>query len=577
MKKQDIAILVLLGALFLAWPWLDRTFLVKFFPPKARPAAAETAQPAEPAAAADAAAENAPSPASASASAAFAAPADAVGTTLGNDDLRVTLTSFGGGVERAEMLRFPLTADADSGPVAFDFADRPAGTLLVSGSPLAFALERSSAREAVYRATAPDGGEWVRTVTLAENGYELSFADEVRAPADSPLPTAVSYAAGWMADLPGDTSDRVPTLGFDLMAESSVEHYATKLPKWFPLTTPDVQTRIAPDPKKPAQAEWFAVKDKYFAEILSCGGSVPYADAVTAFGRRGEPRTVRSMLFFRRTEVPLAAVAGEMRLPAAEVAPGEGMLFGCSLYLGPKHHATLKATGAHREEAMELGFWRPIGLGLLWLMIKFKEYVPPFNYGMAIILLTVFIRLVFWPLNHKSLSSTQKMQDVQPLVNAAKEKYKNDPQKQQAAMMAIYKEHGINPMGGCLPMLVQIPVFFALFIVLRGAIELRFSRFLWIADLSRPENLFSSVVPFGVNILPILMGVTMWLQQKMTPTSDPQQQKMMAFMPVLFTVLFYAFPSGLSLYWTTNQVLMIGQQAWMRRKRAKAAASAAAK
>jgi YidC/Oxa1 family membrane protein insertase len=168
------------------------------------------------------------------------------------------------------------------------------------------------------------------------------------------------------------------------------------------------------------------------------------------------------------------------------------------------------------------------------------------------------------------------MQDVQPLVTAAKEKYKNDPQKQQAAMMAIYKEHGINPMGGCLPMLVQIPVFFALFIVLRGAIELRFSRFLWIADLSRPENLFASVVPFGVNFLPILMGVTMWLQQKMTPTSDPQQQKMMAFMPILFTVLFYAFPSGLSLYWTTNQVLMIAQLAWMRRKRAKAAAAVAA-
>lgn len=582
MKKQDILFLVLLGALFLAWPWLDRHFLVRFFPPKARPVAEAPAVPADAAPAAEAPAVT-PSataePAAASALPAapsLAAPAEAVSTTLENGDLRVVLTSHGGGVARAEMLRFPLTDDPGSGPVAFDFAERPAGTLLLSGAPLAFALSESSAREAVYRATAPDGGEWIRTVSLAENGYVLAFSDELRNGTDGVLSSSVSYAAGWMADLPGDISDRVPTLGFDLMAGSSVDHYATKLPKWFPLTTSAVQSRVAPDPKKPAQAEWFAVKDKYFAEILSCGGAVPYADTVTALGRRGEPRTVRSMLFFRRTEVPLAAIAGEMRLPAAETAPGAGSLFGCSLYLGPKHHATLKATGSHREEAMELGFWRPIGLGLLWLMIKFKEYVPPFNYGVAIILLTVFIRLVFWPLNHKSMASTQKMQDVQPLVTAAKEKYKNDPQKQQAAMMAIYKEHGINPMGGCLPMLVQIPVFFALFIVLRGAIELRFSRFLWIADLSRPENLFASVVPFGVNFLPILMGVTMWLQQKMTPTSDPQQQKMMAFMPILFTVLFYAFPSGLSLYWTTNQVLMIAQLAWMRRKRARAAAGAAA-
>ncbi|MBQ7252021.1 MAG: membrane protein insertase YidC, partial [Kiritimatiellae bacterium] len=504
-------------------------------------------------------------------------PAGTVFTTLENGDLRVTLSSFGGGVSRAEMAKYPMTGDAGSGPVAFDFSERPAGMLLVSGARLAFTLAESSARRAVYRATAPDGGEWVRTVTLAENGYELTFADEVRNGTGAPLAASVSYAAGWMHDLPGDKSDRAPTLGFDTLSESSVDHWATKLEKWFPLSTSPAQSRVVPDAKKAVQAEWFAVKDKYFAEILSCTDPVPYAETVTAFGRRGEPRTVRSMLFFRRTETPLAAIAGEMRLPGAEVAAGDGALFGCSLYIGPKHYATLKATGAHREETLELGFWRPIGLGLLWLMLRFKEYVPPFNYGISIILLTVFIRLVFWPLNHKSMSSTQKMQDVQPLVNAAKEKYKNDPQKQQAAMMAIYKEHGINPMGGCLPMLVQIPVFFALFIVLRGAIELRFSRFLWIADLSRPENLFSSVVPFGVNFLPILMGVTMWLQQKMTPTSDPQQQKMMAFMPILFTVLFYAFPSGLSLYWTTNQVLMIAQLAWMRRKRAKAAAAAAAK
>jgi YidC/Oxa1 family membrane protein insertase len=120
-------------------------------------------------------------------------------------------------------------------------------------------------------------------------------------------------------------------------------------------------------------------------------------------------------------------------------------------------------------------------------------------------------------------------------------------------------------MGGCLPMLIQIPVFFALFVVLRGAIELRFSSFLWINDLSTPENLFADKLPIPLNILPIFMGVTMWIQQRMTPTSDPQQQRMMMLMPVIFTVMFYSFPSGLSLYWSTNQVMMIVQQFVLRK------------
>ncbi|MBR6021643.1 MAG: membrane protein insertase YidC, partial [Kiritimatiellae bacterium] len=235
-------------------------------------------------------------------------------------------------------------------------------------------------------------------------------------------------------------------------------------------------------------------------------------------------------------------------------------------YLGPKVYDTLLATGYHREDVLQLGFWRVIGIWILKLMVWFRNHVWPYNYGLSIILLTLLIRVIFWPLNHKSLASTRRMQEIQPLVAEIREKYKKDPQRQQQEMMRIYKENKINPLGGCLPMLIQIPVFFALFVVLRGAIELRFSSFLWIADLSTPENLFADVLPIPLNILPLFMGVTMWLQQKMTPTSDPQQQKMMLMMPILFTVLFYSFPSGLSLYWSTNQILMILQLALMRRK-----------
>jgi YidC/Oxa1 family membrane protein insertase len=160
-------------------------------------------------------------------------------------------------------------------------------------------------------------------------------------------------------------------------------------------------------------------------------------------------------------------------------------------------------------------------------------------------------------------------------MKAIKEKYKDDKQKQQQAMAELWKKHKINPVGGCLPLIVQIPVFIALFTVLRSAIELRFSKFLWISDLSEPEHLFNLgfSIPFlgeYFNLLPVLMAVTMWLQQKMTPsTGDAQQQKMMAvFMPIMIFVMLYNFPSGLILYWTTNQIATIVGQAVSRRRHA---------
>ena len=271
------------------------------------------------------------------------------------------------------------------------------------------------------------------------------------------------------------------------------------------------------------------------------------------------------MLLFPRTSHPFARVAADLRMPDYELAPGQTLEQAATFYVGPKVYTELKANGPHQEDVLQLGFWRVVGIWILKVMVWIQAHVWPYSYGVAIILLTFLIRIVFWPLNHKSMVSTRHMQEIQPLITAVKEKYKSDPQKQQQEMMALYKEHKINPMGGCLPMLIQIPVFFALFVVLRGAIELRFSSFLWIADLSTPENLFKDVLPFGLNILPLFMGVTMWLQQKMTPTSDPQQQKMMMMMPVLFTFMFYSFPSGLSLYWSTNQVMMIVQLAWMKK------------
>ena len=586
MKKNDIIPLVLLLAAFLAWPFIDRTVMVKFFPPKPRPVATR------PAADASEAALPGESPAEAPAAAEAATPAEApaepvappvlaepvsdrpeVETELANSVVRLVLTSRGGGVKSAEMLAYPLTGDPASDPVRFDFADRPAGGVSGYGIPAGAVLEQvaSSADAVEYRFVRPDGAVFRRRIALGE-AYTLRIEDSLENATSAPVEVAAGLQCGWMPNLPGDKNDRMPTLGIDTLVGQKVENWSTKLEKWFPSMAPGTQLAVVPGPgKNPVKADWVAVKDKYFVQILTPANDVA-ADQVEALARRGEPQQTRFMLLFPRTVVPLDAVSASLRLPAVTVPAGDTLLTPSTLYLGPKLYATLKANGPHQEDILELGFFSPIGRLILRLMVWMKEHIWPYNYGLAIILLTLLIRGIFWPLNRKSMVSTRRMQEIQPLITATREKYKNDPQKQQQAMMQIYRDHKINPMGGCLPMLIQIPVFFALFVVLRGAIELRFSRFLWIADLSTPENLFASVLPVPLNILPIFMGVTMWIQQKMTPTSDPQQQKMMMMMPILFTVLFYNFPSGLSLYWTTNQILMIIQLAAMHRKPAAAPA-----
>jgi len=197
----------------------------------------------------------------------------------------------------------------------------------------------------------------------------------------------------------------------------------------------------------------------------------------------------------------------------------------------------------------------------------FYSMVP--SYGVAIILLTILVRILFWPLTHKSTIGMRKMQEIQPLLKEIQQKYKGNPQRLQQETWQLYREHKVNPLSSCLPMLVQIPVFFALFVVLRGAVELRFAPFLWIRDLSQPEALFASWFPFGgLNILPILMAITMALQSALSPSGGDrsQQRMMMVFMPIMMLVMFYNFASALSLYWTVSQVLSIAQAWWIRKK-----------
>ncbi|TAN46132.1 MAG: membrane protein insertase YidC [Nitrospirae bacterium] len=234
-------------------------------------------------------------------------------------------------------------------------------------------------------------------------------------------------------------------------------------------------------------------------------------------------------------------------------------------YAGPKEHEDLKKLGVGLEHIVDFGMFSILALPLFWLLKVF--YNVTHNYGVAIAIVTVLVRIPFIPIINKGQASMKRMQEIQPKMAELKEKYKKDPQKMQKETMELYKKHKVNPFGGCLPMLLQIPVFFALYKVLLLAIELRNAPFaLWITDLATKDPYY---------VLPIIMGATMVIQQKMTPSAmDPMQQKMMMLMPVVFTFMFLTFPSGLVLYWLVNNVLSIIQQ-YFANKKAEATAAAA--
>ena len=251
--------------------------------------------------------------------------------------------------------------------------------------------------------------------------------------------------------------------------------------------------------------------------------------------------------------------------PENLLAPGQEKELTVSYWLGPKDRTQLQAVSDQLAKSIDLGMFSIIAKGLLWLLEFFHKYVH--NWGVAIILLTIVIKAVFWPLTAKSYASMEKMKKLQPMMTAIREKYKDNKELMNKEVMALYKTYGVNPASGCVPILIQLPVFFGLYQALLTSIELRHAPFimylpftdkLWLADLSAKDPYY---------ITPVIMGLTMFLQQRMSPpATDPTQQKIMMFLPLIFTVLFLGFPSGLVIYWLVNNMLSIFQLWLMLRK-----------
>jgi YidC/Oxa1 family membrane protein insertase len=370
------------------------------------------------------------------------------------------------------------------------------------------------------------GARFIRTLTFQADSYQIQETLEVANTGQGPIsgPVALTMASKKLVE---DGSR---------FNQTNVVYYRTELQQED--DTEELGTGIQSD----AGVRWAGIASNYF--LLSV---VPTSDP----------------LFFKgKYEDAVYRVALEKNVT---LEPGQSSSIQATYYNGPKRKSRLAAAPNNLEEAIYYGWLDVISKPLVSVLKFFYDFAG--NYGIAIILLTVVIKIIFWPLSQKSYKSMEKMKKIQPMMQQLKEKYKDDRQKMNQELMRLYKTYKVNPAGGCLPMLLQIPVFIALYEALFTAIELRHAPFIphvpltdivWLADLSAKDPLY---------VTPIVMGLSMYLQQKLSPTAgDPTQAKIMMIMPIFLTFIFLNFPAGLVVYFITNNVLSIAQQSWMLRK-----------
>lgn len=300
---------------------------------------------------------------------------------------------------------------------------------------------------------------------------------------------------------------------------------------------------------------WAAVKNQYFATIVAVIEGTP---GTSVWGQRIE------RAYNGDAEKKVFGMEGALGFTGFRLEPGQTRSWKFQIYTGPKDLARLTALGHEEQAVVNFGMFKWVSVILLVSMNALYGVLG--NYAAAIIVLTIAIKAVLWPLQNKATNSMRRMSLLSPKMTELREKYKDDPTKMNQELMKLYKDYGVNPLSGCLPMLIQIPIFFGFYSMLGTAIELRNSSFLWVQDLSQPDTV-GHIMGFPINILPLLMAGSMLWQMQITPkTGDAVQQRMFLFMPVIFILFAYNYASGLSLYWTTQNLISIGQLYLTRNK-----------
>lgn len=456
----------------------------------------------------------------------------------------------GGGIKSFVLKKYRNTMAQDSGPMQL-IADKGPGTLPVlftldNGASGALPLfkadangialtQESESAKLTMTAAWSEGLKVVRTLTFRGDSYLIDTEYKVENRSDKPV--QISPALSLDNEPFAHASESSQFLFSGPAAYVNGELVETK-PKNLVEKSVMLQGKIS----------WTGFVDNYFMTTV-----VPSAASAVTVTLQGSEKQVRTLI----------------SEGIQTIGAHEAKAYTYSLYFGPKKLQILESAGNDLAKSVQFGWFDVLAKPMLWLLNFFHRFSG--NYGVAIILLTVLIKLAFWPITQKGMNSMKNMQKLQPKIAKLRERYKDDPAKMNQEMMTLYKTYKVNPVGGCLPMLIQIPFFFALYQVLLAAIELRHAPFmLWINDLSAPDRLWIGFdIPYlhGIPILTLLMGASMYFQQKMTPTTaDPTQARIMQFLPIVFTVMFINFASGLVLYWLINNLLSILQQYLINRK-----------
>ncbi len=400
------------------------------------------------------------------------------------------------------------------------------GTLLCEASRKGLDLKDGDKDTLKFTCVSPEGLTFIKTYTFKGDSYAFDLAVQVVNHTGQALEGQLNLDLS--ENFTGEDASRFHFLGFNGSVNNKWEEI-----KSGGLKEPQTFT---------GKIDWAGLDEGYF---------------LTAMVPSAAPKAILTLSEPLSNKLPAGPMVASLRTPMENLPAGQEAQISYALYFGPKDLKDLKVLGL--ERAVNFGWFDLLGKPLLHVLKFFDRYSP--NYGWAIIILTFLIRIVFFYPNHKSYKSMKDMQKLQPKVAKLREKYKDDKETMNKELMALYKTFKVNPLAGCLPMVIQLPVFIALYNVLGYAIELRhasfistlpFTNIVWLADLSTKDPLL---------ITPIVMGATMFIQQKMTPSAgDPAQAKMMMFLPLIFTFMFLSFASGLVIYWLVNNVLSIIQQ-----------------
>jgi len=466
--------------------------------------------------------------------------------TLETDVLRLTFDSEGGSLVQGELRHYPDTEDKNQPFVLLDDSPSrvyvaqtgligPRGTTLPTHKTAMIVVDgprqlREGDNEISIRFESPptSGIQLIKTWTLKRGSYEIAVRHDLINTSEDPISSQLYLQLVRDGNkLPGGSTFYSTFTGPALYTEAK---------KYHKVDFKDIENGKA-DIDRLADNGYIAMVQHYFASAWLLEGGLPRENFV---------RKVSNNLYAIGTIVPLG-----------EIAPGQSKTLDTRLFAGPQIETLLETLSPGLELVKDYGWLTILSKPLYWLLDKLHQIIG--NWGWAIVALVLLLKIAFYWLNAKAYSSMAKMKAINPRIMEMRERLKGNPQQMQQEMMRIYREEKVNPMGGCLPIMVQIPVFIALYWVLLSSVEMRGAPWIgWIGDLSSPDPFF---------ILPLLMTASSLLQTALNPAPpDPMQAKMMWFMPLIFSVMFFFFPAGLVLYWLTNNLLSIAQQ-WIINKR----------